>query len=94
MKKLRRLMKIAGLGLLVWAISTELSKDPAEREWNGELAGLVPYDFRAPSVDKIRRTYWDTESDQVIKRKVFGVGWTLNLASIARFVGLIEGGSR
>ena len=90
MRKIRRWMKIANYGLLAWAIATELKKDPKDRQWHGELAGVVPYDFRIPTPDKIKKTYWDTGSDQVIKRSAFGVGWTVNFAVIARFFGIID----
>lgn len=90
MKKLRRIVRLAGLAAALWALGTELAKDPKDRTWNGEVAGFVPYDFRAPSIEKLRRTYWDTSSDRIISPKAFGVGWTLNLAPVARFLGLLD----
>jgi hypothetical protein len=92
MKKLRRWLKLAGFGLLAWALATELSKDPDKREWNGELAGIFPYDFRVPSVEKVRRTFWDTDSDRLLKPKVFGVGWSVNFGALARFFGVLDSG--
>jgi hypothetical protein len=90
MKRLRRLARLAGIAGLAWAIFTELSKDPKDREWHGELGGVVPYDFRVPTPAKLQRTYWDTGSDKIVKSKAFGVGWTVNLAAIARLLGFID----
>jgi hypothetical protein len=46
----------------------------------------VPYDFRPPSVDKLRRSAWDPENPQTVVPLAFGVGWSVNLARLATFV--------
>ncbi len=52
-----------------------------ERTWHGALGGFVPYDFRMPTVEKIKRTFWNPDGAIVVNR-VFGVGWTINLGAI------------
>ncbi len=76
---------------LVWlafaaAIYQELRKPPEARTWNGKVAGVVPYDFRVPTIDRLREAYWSPESDQVLSENVFGVGWAVNIPAAARKV--------
>src|ERR1700731_3097551 len=76
---LRRMVRLAVVGLVVAAVATELSKPEAERTWHGRVGGLVPYDFRVPTWERIRSAYWDPESDRLFTDRVFGVGWAVNL---------------
>jgi len=74
---------------LIWvtffaAIYQELRKPDAERTWHGKVAGVVPYDFRVPTLDRLRAAYWDPDTDQVFTDRVFGVGWAVNLPVAAR----------
>lgn len=78
-RRLRRLAKLVGLGLMVAAISQEMSKPEAEREWHGRLWGAVPYDFRPPTWDRIRASYWNPDDPRLFTDKVLGVGWAVNL---------------
>jgi hypothetical protein len=41
--------------------------------------GVVPYDFRPPTWERIRSAYWNPESDSLFSDRVFGVGWAINL---------------
>lgn len=79
---LRRLLRLAGLGALVAAVVTERRKPPAEREWHGRLAGLVPYDLRRPTMERVRSSLWNPGSPRLISPQVFGVGWTLNVGRL------------
>ncbi len=87
MKKPKRLrtLRWVSMGLAVWAIAQEARKPPDEREWHGQVAGFVPYDFRFPTVDRIRERLWDPNG-ALITPQVFGVGWTLNLGRVARAI--------
>jgi len=66
------------------AIYQELRKPPDARAWNGKVAGVVPYDFRLPTLDRLREAYWDPDNEQVFSEKVFGVGWAVNIPVAAR----------
>jgi hypothetical protein len=66
------------------AIYQELRKPPEERTWRGKVAGVVPYDFRLPTIERIREAYWNPESDTVFTERVFGVGWAVNIPVAAR----------
>src|SRR5438094_3389246 len=75
----RRFARFVAFGLVAAAIATELSKPESERTWHGRVVGVVPYDFRPPSWQRIRDAYWNPESDQLFSDRVFGVGWAVNL---------------
>jgi hypothetical protein len=64
---------------LVAAIYQELRKPPEERSWQGKVAGVVPYDFRVPTLERFREAYWDPDTDRVFSEKVVGVGWAVNI---------------
>lgn len=76
------LLVIGGLVIRV------LQKPADQRTWHGEIAGVVPYDLRPPSRERVRRSWWDPESDRLLTPQVFGLGWAINLGRLARLVGL------
>ena len=71
------------------AVVQELRTPREEREWHGKVAGVVPYDFRFPSVERARARWWDPQGS-MIQPQVFGVGWTLNFG---RLVAMLRGDS-
>jgi hypothetical protein len=75
----RRLLRATVAALVVAAVVTELRKPDEERTWHGRVGGVVPYDFRPPTWDKIRNAYWNPSSDELFSDRVFGVGWAVNL---------------
>ncbi|HEX3509035.1 MAG TPA: hypothetical protein VHW94_11650 [Candidatus Dormibacteraeota bacterium] len=79
MRGVRRLIRLTAVALVVGAVATELAKPEEERNWHGRVLGIVPYDFRVPSWDKIRDAYWNPSSDSLLSDRVFGVGWAINL---------------
>ncbi|HEY6798841.1 MAG TPA: DUF5808 domain-containing protein [Kineosporiaceae bacterium] len=86
---LRRVYSTVGVGLLSAAVVKEL-RTPAEvRTWHGDLAGLVPYDLRPPTLERVRERLWAPQNPHLIVPRVFGVGWTLN---VGRAVSLVRGG--
>jgi hypothetical protein len=79
LRGLRRLARVTAFGLVVAALATELTKPESERTWQGRVFGLVPYDFRPPTWERIRDAYWNPDSDRLFSDRVFGVGWAVNL---------------
>lgn len=71
------LFGIAFAILVGLAIREQLSLPPAERTWHGKLAG-IPYDFRVPTVERLRDTFWNKNTSQVLVPQAFGMGWTIN----------------
>jgi hypothetical protein len=79
LRGIRRLIRLTAVGLVVAAVATELAKPEAERTWHGRVLGMVPYDFRPPTWERIRGAYWNPASDSLFSDRVFGVGWAINL---------------
>lgn len=75
----RLLLAIIG----VIAVVQELRKPKDERTWHGKVADFVPYDFRMPTVERVRSTYWNPDGP-IVSGKVFGVGWAPNFGVLAR----------
>lgn len=65
--------------LVTLAIREQLSLPPEERTWHGKLGDVIPYDFRPPTLDRLRAAFWNKETSQVLVPQPFGVGWTVNL---------------
>jgi len=86
LRGLRRLIRVVVVGLVVAAVATELSKPEEERTWHGRVGGMVPYDFRPPTWERIRSAYWNPESDRLFSDRVFGVGWAVNLYQAKRLL--------
>jgi hypothetical protein len=83
-ERFRRFVKLVAFGLVVAALIDQLRRDPEERTWEGSVAGIVPYDFRMPTLERARSRWWNTGDDRLFVPQVFGVGWTINLARLAR----------
>jgi hypothetical protein len=84
MSELSKLIRTLAWMAFAAAIYQELRKPPDARTWNGKVAGVVPYDFRVPTLDRLREAYWDPDSDRVFSENVFGVGWAVNIPVAAR----------
>ena len=80
-KKRSRARRIIGsivLTVLVTAaIRDQLSRPPESRTWQGRVFG-IPYDFRFPTLERIRNTFWNENTSQVLVPQAFGIGWTIN----------------
>jgi len=76
-------LALAIIGVI--AIIQELRKPPEERTWNGKVASLVPYDFRKPTVERFRQTYWNPDGP-IMAGKAWGVGWAPNFGAVRRLI--------
>ena len=88
--QLAKLLRTLTLLGIVAAVYTELRKPPAERTWHGRLLGRIPYDFRMPSLARVRDAYWNPDSDTVFTDRPVGIGWAVNVPSLLRRVGLMS----
>lgn len=59
----------------------------------GTFLGL-PYDWRAPTPAVVRERVWNPDDPRVFTPKVFGWGYSINLAALARVLGLRRGRPR
>lgn len=87
MKRLRRFMVGLGMGLVAAAVYQELQKPPEERTWHGQVGGLVPYDFRPPTLERVREAYWNPDEPRILTDRVLGVGWAINFYSLLEVLG-------
>ena len=81
-RDVQRLIRLITFGLAVAAVVKEVRTPPEDRQWHGVVVGFVPYDFRMPTLERVRERVWDPEGDRVINPRVFGVGWTLNAGKV------------
>lgn len=51
---------------------------------HGKIFGLIPYDFRAPTLARAGETFWNAEDERFLVPTFFEVGWTVNLRSAPR----------
>lgn len=79
LRRVRRLVRFVTFALVAAAVATELAKPAGDRTWQGKVFGMVPYDFRPPTWQRIQEAYWNPESDRLFSDRVFGVGWAVNL---------------
>jgi len=63
------------------AVAQQLSRPANERTWHGKVAG-IPYDFRVPTVEKLRDTFWNKDTASVLVPHAFGMGWSINFYPI------------
>ena len=68
-------------GLALAAVVQELRKPAAERTWHGRIL-FVPYDFRLPTLERVRQRLWAPEDSRLLVPQVFGLGWTVNLGRL------------
>ena len=78
---IRSVVRTIGIVLAVAAVARELSKPKELRTWHGRIA-LVPYDFRVPTWQRVRRSVWAPDDPRVVTPHAFGVGWSLNLGRV------------
>jgi hypothetical protein len=81
------LLRMVALAAVAGAVYTELRKPPAERTWHGRLLGIVPYDFRMPSLERLREAYWNPRSPKLFTDRPLGVGWAINIPTALRRLG-------
>jgi hypothetical protein len=79
--RLNLLVMLAVAALAALAIARELQKPPAERRWQGLVAG-VPYNFNRPTWDRLRAEYWNPQSDRILSPHAVGMGWGINVAAL------------
>ena len=50
----------------------------------------VPFEFRVPTVERVRERWWNPEDESILTQHVFEVGWSLNLYQIGKKLGLLR----
>lgn len=83
-RAVRRISTLVGVGLVVAAVVTELRKPAGQRNWQGQVAGVVPYNFRPAVGSGTRPEPGPGKRDKVLVPRSFGVGWSVNFPAVVR----------
>jgi hypothetical protein len=83
-----RIMEMAVITVALAAVCQELEKPQEERTWCGKV-GFIPYDFRFPTIERIREGYWNEDSPNVFSTEVIGLGWAINFHAILEKMRLV-----
>jgi len=71
------MMGIGVAALMGLAVREQLQMPPEERTWHGTLYG-IPYDFRWPTIERLREAFWNKNTARVLVPQAFGMGWSIN----------------
>ena len=82
MRIFRRFMVGLSIGMVASVVFQELQKPPEKRTWQGRVGGLVPYDFRPPTPERLRQAYWNPDEPGIFTDRVLGLGWAINFYSL------------
>lgn len=81
----KRIVRIASsliVTILVGAaIREQLYLPREERTWQGRIMG-IPYDFRWPTIERIREKVWNKSTSRILTPHLFGVGWSINFYAL------------
>jgi len=69
--------------LVATSVVRELRRPATERTWQGKVAG-VPYDYRPPTVDRLRATWWAPEDERLVQPTAYGLGWDINVGRVVK----------
>ena len=79
--KWRVLASLFTVATVVYAARTKRS--------HGTFLG-VPFEFRVPTVRRLRDRWWNPGDPRIVTPHVLGIGWSLNVYQLLRRVGYIE----
>jgi len=85
-----RAIQAAIVALTLAAVCQELEKPKEERRWHGKVAGVVPYDFRIPTIERLKEACWNPYERRVFTPRAFGIGWAINFYRLMENLGLIR----
>ncbi len=88
-RKIYRAVQITAAVLVTIAIVQEISKPGYRRTWHGKVF-FIPYDFRLPTWDRVKETYWNPYEPHVFVPMIFGLGWTVNFYSLLENLGFFQ----
>ena len=77
--QIRGLLKIATSAFTVAVVVHAVTY----KKSHGKFLG-VPFEFRVPAVNRVRKRWWNPEDPRIFTPHVFGVGWSLNVSQVQR----------
>jgi hypothetical protein len=76
-----RLIQAAAITVTIAAVCQEMEKPKEERHWHGKI-GFIPYDFRLPTIERLKESYWNPASSRIFTSEVLGIGWAINFYAL------------
>jgi len=76
-----RLIQATVITITLAAVCQELEKPKEERQWHGKV-GLIPYDFRLPTIRRFKESYWNPDDSRIFTSEVFGIRWAINFYTL------------
>ncbi len=83
-----RLAEAAAITVTLAAILQELEKPKEARTWQGKV-GFIPYDFRFPTLERFKASYWNPDDSRVLTPEPWGIGWAINFHALCERLRLI-----
>jgi hypothetical protein len=93
MEKVKRLLFWFSVIVGGAAVLQQLKRPRDERTWHGAVMG-VPYDFRPPSLGRMKDAWWDSDDPRLFTPRDFGVGWAINLPRLLQLARVTQAPSR
>lgn len=84
-----RIVQIAVAAITIAAIVQELRKPKEKRTWHGKVL-FIPYEFRKPTLERVKETFWNPYEKHILTPMLFGIGWTINFHALFENLGLIQ----
>ncbi len=78
-RRVNQVLRGAVLALTAATFAAEFRTPAEQRTWHGHLFGRIPYDWRLPTLQRIRDRWWNPGEPRLFTDRAFGVGWDLNL---------------
>jgi len=85
-----RIIQVTVVALTLAVVFQELEKPKERREWHGKVASIFPYDFRIPTIERLKESFWNPYERQVFPSPVFGIGWAINFCALLENLSVIE----
>ena len=85
---LSKLVQVTTISVAAVAVFQELEKSDEERTWHGQV-GPVPYDFRRPTLRRLKQRLWNPEEPHIFTPHFWGVGWTINFFALLEKLRLV-----
>ena len=82
-RKLRLIVSLFTLATVIYAVKTRQSHGAFLR---------VPFEFRMPTVQRVRKRWWNPDDESIFTPHVFGVGWSINVYQVGKRLGLLRNG--
>jgi hypothetical protein len=79
-----RLMRLIGPALFLATIVQELRKPREQRTWHGNVFGFIPYDYRPPTLTRIKESFWNPADHHLFTPRPMGIGWAVNVYELRR----------